>query len=140
MELKDLIGEHVLTGVDFGTGPRGEYDYEDPNTMTFVLDVVAYRVTEDPDDGYRSSMREIAIVDGPVSNTFQPVRVVGRYRTDGGYGSVDAVLELVDVANGNVILTAGTTNTDDYYPCFEAAFRPELMSVNGSVSPQTKEP
>lgn len=130
VELQDLVGEHVLTGVDFGTGPRDAYDYEDPNTMTFVLDGVAYRITEDPSDGYRSSMREIAVVENSVSNTFAPVKVVARYREKGEYHPHDEVLELIDAANGKVILEAGTSNTDDYYPWFTANFWPEKMAVN----------
>jgi hypothetical protein len=132
MELKDLVGEHSLSGVEFGKGPRDPYDYEDPNTMTFVLDGVAYRVTEDPSDSYHSSMRDIEIVDATVSNTFAPVKVVGRHRTSSKYSGEDDVLELIDAANGEVILEVGTSNLDDYYPCYEAGFYPDRMAVNAN--------
>lgn len=135
MELNDLVGDHELGGVDFGVLPpdRAKYEYEDANTMTFVLDGRAYCVTEDPSDGYRSSMREIA--EAPVEsvkNTFKPVRVVARMKaSDPGY--VDDVLQLVDAENGQVILEAGTRNTDDYYPWFVADFHPNRMACNEQV-------
>src|SRR5678816_3043853 len=98
MELKDLIGERVLTGVERGVLPRDEatYRYEDADTMTFVLDGHAYCVVEDPSDGYRSSMRDIFEVPiESVKNTFAPCRVLARYRDKCDYGSSSDILESV---------------------------------------------
>lgn len=134
MKLEDLIGERILTGVEFGTLPKSEeapYRYEDANTMTFVLDGHAYCVVESPDDGYRSSMEDIFEVPiESVKNTFEPVRVLARYRHNGQYGGTDDILELIDVVTTKLVLEAGTENSDDYYPSFVANFSPENMACN----------
>lgn len=133
MILDDLIGEHLLSGVDFGVIPpdHDKYRYEDSNTMTFILDGHAYLVSEDPSDGYRSSMNDIVEVPpATVKNTFDQVRVLGRMRTRGSYGSTDDVLELIDVVTTKLVLEAGTENSDDYYPSYVANFTPENMACN----------
>lgn len=133
MELQDLVGEHLLTGVDFGVKPKDPervWD-DDANTITFVLDGRAYLVTESPDDGYRSFMRDIKeVADITIANTFAPVRVVGRYKDKCTYGGAADILELIDAANGKTVLEVGTDNSDDYYPSYVANFTPENMSVN----------
>jgi hypothetical protein len=143
MMLEDLVGEHELTGVEFGTLPKGEYDYEDANTMTFVLDGHAYCVVESPDDGYRSSMRDIFEVPiESVKNTFAPVRVLARYKERGTYSECD-ILELIDIVTAKVVLEAGTDNSDDYYPSYVANFTPENMASNqpqatNAIDPQAQ--
>ena len=128
--LETLVGRHVLTGVDFGIGEKGEYDDEPPNTCTFLLDGETYTVTEDPSDGYRSSMRDIAKGGQDVSNRFPPCPVLCRMRTSGKYGDVDDVLEMIDEVSGKLVLEIGTGNTDDYYPYFVANFDPTAMEIN----------
>lgn len=125
--LEALVGEHVLTGVDFQTIPgTGPYN-EDASSMTFVLDGVAYMVVEDPADGYRSIMSEIVVLpDGTaVANTFEPCHVVARMT-----GADSGILECVDVETGKVVLECGTDNMDDYYPSYVASFTPENMAAN----------
>lgn len=56
--------------------------------------------------------------------------MVARIRTKGEYSGTDDVLELLDVANGKLILEVGTSNVDDYYPGFVATWTPENMAVN----------
>lgn len=134
MELKDLIGKHMLTGVDMGSQvhhPYKDEEYtENCQTISFVLDGVTYTVIEDPEDGYRSSMREI-IIDGiVVENTFAPVEVLGVMRQQDKYGYKNEILDLLDTITAKVVLSAGTENTDDYYPCFVAEYTPENMAVN----------
>lgn len=133
MELSDLVGEHVLDAVDESNelvNTYGDY-FEHANVIRFRLDGICYTATEDPNDGYRSSMNEIFVSDGKdMKNVFPPVHVVGRHRTEAEYGGVDDVLELIDVEDGEVILEVGTSNTDDYYPSFVACFRPGKMNIN----------
>lgn len=134
MQLEDLIGEHVLTGVEFGVLPPDEsrYRHEDANTMTFVLDGRAYCVTEDENDGYRSSMRDIVEVPiETVKNVFAPVKVLARHRTrsTGGSDAAD-ILELIDCVTTKTVLEVGTENSDDYYPSYVANFSPEHMACN----------
>jgi hypothetical protein len=133
MELQDLVGERVLTGVDFGTLPadREGGRWEDASSITFVLDGHAYCAIEDPSDGYRSCMQSLDEVPvESVKNVFAPCRVLGRYRTKGTYGSTDDVLELIDLVTAKVVLEVGTDNSDDYYPSFVSNFSPEHMAIN----------
>ena len=130
MELTDLIGEHELTGVDFGIGmpapSPGRYGNNTENTITFVLDGHVYHASEDPSDGYRSCLQDIVEVPGPVSNTFAPCRVLARMHEN------DDVLECLDVVTGKIVLEVGTGNSNDYYPYYVANFIPEHMACNQS--------
>jgi len=125
MELKDLIGKHVLSGVDMSNKSIGMYedDFEDCQVIDFVLDGKTYTAIEDPEDGYRSCMSEIKESEELVSNTFVGQEVVAKMRDND-------VLELIDINTGKTVLAVGTGNTDDYYPYFVAEFTPENMSVN----------
>ncbi len=131
MELKELVGEHVLSGVDMSTKSIQQYGerYEDCQVINFVLDGKTYTAIEDPEDGYRSCMNEIKESEEPVSNVFEGQRVLAKMRDDDRYETND-VLELVDLQTGKVVLSVGTGNTDDYYPYWVAEFTPENMGIN----------
>lgn len=138
MELADLVGTRELSGVDFGTLPpdRANYQYEDAQTMTFVLDGHAYCVIEDPSDGYRSSMGDVCEVPiESVKNRFAPVAVIVSYigRREHTYGEQCDILEIRDARTGKLVLEAGTENSDDYYPSFVANFTPEHMAINNEA-------
>jgi len=129
MELKDLVGEHELTGVDrynadvktwYGSG------FESCEHLSFCLDGVTYTAIEDPSDGYRSCMRDLEVTDIELKNTFSPVRVIARIG-ESDYEYESDILELISVANGGVILRVGTDNTDDYYPWFVCEFDPTVL-------------
>jgi hypothetical protein len=132
MELKDLVGRHTLDAVDFETQkiPGWGGGFEDCNCIRFRVDGVVYIALEDPVDGYRSSMRELMIVDCKMTNVFPEVKVLARHRTINEYHDIDNVLELIDERTGKVIVEVGTANTDDYYPYFVAKFHPEAMVIN----------
>ena len=139
-ELKDLIGEHILTGVDFDAEQVWEEwgdEYQTCQVMRFCLDGKVYSAIEDPQDGYRSCMRDLIVNDAAMSNTFEPVGVIGVHRTDGGLSEIDNVLELIDITTGGLVIEVGTTNTDDYYPCYLAVFRPENMKLNVKANKHT---
>lgn len=131
MQLDDLIGEHLLSGVEFGVEERKSDWYDDhANSITFILDGTAYCAIEDPSDGYRSSMADIYEVPvAKVKNTFEPVKVLGCMRTKGSWGR-DDVLELRLASTGEVVFEVGTTNTDDYYPSFVGYFDPAKLPAN----------
>lgn len=135
MELTDLIGEHVLSGVDFVNEEVKTWgdNYEPCQVMRFRLDGIVYQVVEDPSDGYRSSMREISVAELPITNEFEGVRVVGRHDTGDTHDRND-ILVLTDVVTGKDVLWAGTSNFDDYYPSFVANFTPENMEINQPFS------
>lgn len=132
MELKDLIGEHILDAVDMRQAAVTNWGGEQSmaNAIAFRLDGIAYVAMEDENDGYRSAMREIVVTDEPMKNVFLPLPVVGRHRTEGAYSGKDDVLELIDTKTGQIVLEVGTDNVDDYYPGFVASFHPERMAHN----------
>lgn len=134
VSMESLCGAHVLSGVDQGDAQLQPYEgagYDvDCNWIRFVLDGVIYQATEDPDDGYRSSMRDLAIVSDPVANVFPPCAVVGTIRATGEYGGNSEVLSFIDERTGKVVLEVGTDNSDDYYPSFVAFFDPRAMAAN----------
>jgi hypothetical protein len=132
MEIKDLVGKHKLDGVDFYSEEIESYGpYEDSEVCRFRLDGTVYAAVEDPDDGYRSHLRELKVLESnEMDNTFPAIEVVGRHRTDGGKWRNDDVLELIDVNTGQVVLEIGTENYDDWYPYFVANFDPKAMVTN----------
>lgn len=135
MELDDLIGEHSLDAVDFSNEQVKTWgdQFEDCQVMRFRLDGVVYIATENPDDGYRSHMRDLTVGDFPMVNVFDPVRVVGRRKEKRKYQE-DDILELIDPRTGQAVIEVGTANTDDYYPCFVANFDPEAIADNPSAN------
>lgn len=139
MELKDLVGNHILDAVNFSNEQVKTWsgEFEDCEVVRFRLNGQVFAVTEDPDDGYRSSMRDIALLDDvQMQNVFPPQAVVGRYQSertpydDAGYVNQTDILELVDARTGLVVLEVGTDNTGDYYPSFVSSFHPEAMACN----------
>lgn len=133
MELKELAGKHTLDAVDFTDEKIKSWgdEFEDCQVCRFRLDGVTYMAVEDPDDGYRSSMRDL-VVDGNANmkNAFPPVEVFVRHRSKGEYGEEDDVLELVDAVTSDVILEVGTESVDDYYPIFVVRYNPAAMATN----------
>lgn len=131
VSLESLVGEHTLDAVDSSNVQVEKWGgFEDAEVFRFRLDGKVYTAVEDPSDGYRSMMEKLYVSDEPMTNTFQPVRVVGRYRDKYDYGASAEILELIDVANGKVVLTVGTENSDDYYPYFKAEWSPESLAIN----------
>lgn len=130
MDLKELVGTHNLTAVDFGVDPADAA----ANNCTFVLDGIAYRVTENPDDGYRSYMRDIVVVDGWVpQNSFAPCSVHARYiEKERDYEDCE-ILQMDDATTGRPVLRVGEGNSDDYYPYYIADFDPRNMAVNATA-------
>jgi hypothetical protein len=137
VELKDLVGEHELSGVDRGVlrlAPDNRYWEDNANALLFVLDDVAYRAVEDPQDGYRSCLNSIEVVDASLLTTrFKPHRVVVSY-IDKDVDPAD-LLRFTDVVTGAVVLEVGTRNTEDYYPWFVAEYDPTGLAAN---KPQTR--
>jgi hypothetical protein len=132
MTLDDFVGkEFDLTGVDTAQiANTNDYGGGDASTITFELDGVCYQAIEDPEDGYRSCMKEIVVVPYvPQINRFHPVRVRGQKTPEVGSTTHDAV-QFVCLENDKVVLEVGTHNTDDYYPSFVGDFRVKDMPDN----------
>lgn len=133
MELTDLVGKHKLSGVDMLNesiestwGGR----FEDCQVVRFILDGVTYSAIEDPNDGYRSSMEEIRIDSGVVTNTFPEQEVLCVYVDKDCHEGDTDILEVRNINTGETILRIGTENTDDYYPSFACEWNPENMDIN----------
>ena len=135
MTLEDLVGNHILSGVEFGTKKVNGYGwYEDANFAKFTIDGVTYLALENPDDGYRSYMEELQIVEETCSVRLPDVKVRCLMRDSKFHGQIDDVLSFVDVENGKEFLAIGTENTNDYYPYCVFEYTPENMSCNSEVA------
>ncbi len=134
IELSSLLGDHVLTGCQYGVIPNaGDYHDANANTIDFILDGETISAIEDPQDGYRSCMDKlIKNRDGlVVTNTFQAVEVFGVREPDEKYRKHD-IIHLIDRITFKAVISVGTEDTEDYYPCFVGAFYPENMWMNAS--------
>lgn len=131
--LESLVGLRDLDAVDESTKEVEQWGhrYEQCQVMRLRLDGKVYAAFENPDDGYRSSMGKfIHFPNAKMTNVFPPVRVLARVRTQDRYSGESEVLELLDVANGKVILEVGTEHTDDYYPSFVASWNPKNLNTH----------
>ena len=140
MKLIDLIGKHAFTGVELGTTERGVWAgrYEKVNSVKFELDGIIYMATENPDDGYRSYMNELEIINEPLKFKIPQMQVVCIHETRDEYSSKSDILSFIDVENGEVFLRIGTENTDDYYPCCLFEYKPENMHYNQKFGKRKK--
>ena len=108
MELDELLGKRLdFYGVD-GT--------------SFKLGEVIFDAVEDESDGYRSMLKCVRVMNDPKLIFFETsVAKVGVEKIDDGY--FDGY-ELRDVSDGHLWLAVGTSNYDDYYPCFTFDYSP----------------
>lgn len=118
MELKHLVGLALLDAVDF---------YSDSNeyqVCRFRLDGLVYVAKEDAEDGYRSMMSELFVSkDSDMKNVFHERLVYCEMEA----GDND-ILNIYDTETKQVILSVGTSNFNDWYPCFVAHFDPTAMA------------
>ncbi len=132
MELKDFTGAKVLDAVDFLVEKTVNYcdETEDCQVCRFRLDGVIYVAVEDPNDGYRSMMKDLVIDnEAMMKNVFVGCDVICRHIEKSDWDE-DDILELVDVKTEKVVLRVGTANCNDYYPYFVAEFDPTAMAAN----------
>lgn len=137
VDIQSLTGKHRLSGVDIETEclKPGKYlDAENCSVIRFRLDGKTYMAIEDPDDGYRSSMRNLIVTNDKIKNSFKPVEVFGMMK-QGGYYKSD-IIQFYDTVTAKLVLEVGTDNTDDYYPSFVGNFRPENLILNYTIANQ----
>ena len=137
IELEDLVGIHSLDAVDdttTGIANRWGEGMETINCLRFRLDGIIYEAIEDPEDGYRSCMRELVIVepDTLMYNKFPPCDVMCHFEKPGQYAS-NHILLMTDIHTGKPVVGIGTDNTDDYYPSYIAWFDPLAMFINADA-------
>lgn len=136
IELKTLVGKHILQGVEMGRMPKERTwsgDFDDCNYVKFTLDGTHYIALEDPEDGYRSYCENLRTTPKPCRVTLPDIEVEVKY-VDARHGTVwreDCdLIEVYDIKNGKLILEVGTENVGDYYPCCIFHYYPENMSCN----------
>lgn len=83
------------------------------DSYTFQLGTVKFEVVEDEQDGYRSSLKDVFIVDRSAKRTELLANIVIRNSSE-----IDEGYDLVDTEDDHVWITFGTDHADDYYPCF----------------------
>jgi hypothetical protein len=139
VNFEDLVGEHMLSGVDISTESTDDVWGEDGDAtvVRFLLDGITYKAIEDPSDGYRSFCDRITICNDKISNMFPEHKVIGKMNTgdDGVYhGGTNHIIEFYDAATKGVVLEIGTSNTDDYYPSAVIHWTPENLELNQAVN------
>jgi hypothetical protein len=133
IELENLKGEHTLSGIEVGEREFKNFwgHKEECGYIKFTLDGITYIAVEDPDDGYRSYMRDLEIVDEDCEIKLPDIKVCCKMREDDkGWNETNEVLEFIDLINCETILAIGTGNTSDYYPYCVLDYYPERMSCN----------
>lgn len=129
IEMDWFVGRtYELTGVDYvDNQPAFRGDISAANSISFTLNDVTYVATEDPSDGYRSSMDKIqAFGSGLTKNNFEPCTVACEREGD--------ELIFTDVHTDRPVLRVGTCRNDEYYPSFVANFDPTAMYINRDVA------
>lgn len=140
MKLKDLVGPRIFSGIETGSREIPKWGrHEECDYIKFILDGVTYMALEDPDDGYRSYMEELKVVDEPCKTKLPDIPVYCRYRSTDEWGMMECdLLDFYDETNNKCFLTIGTENTDDYYPYCILRYRPEELAVNADIKGENK--
>jgi hypothetical protein len=132
IEIGDLEGKRMLSGVDFGRLKKNSSGFA-PNWMLFRLDNVSYLAREDPRDGYRSCMKYLCTLKRIPTNSFAPQAVecsLLKYGSFHWFEGRHRILVCRDAATGRTVLEVGTQDVGNYYPCYVARFNPENMAIN----------
>lgn len=120
-----------------------EYYGADSGDNTFMVDNIVFKILEDPNDGYRSTLGAIDYTEQHNSIFFKTPVARVRIETydapsEDGFG-VNQGYRLVDAEDGHVWLEFGTHNYDDYYPMFIFRHMPKatpLMTSMGDSCPE----
>lgn len=127
IELESLVGTHELSGAffDMSTETMDGDHKEECQVLRFTLDGTHLEAVENPDDGYRSNLKEVRHTELAPATKFPSVKVECVMKTVGEYGGEDIILQMLNPATKKAILEIGTSNVDDYYPGFVGYFSPE---------------
>lgn len=127
----DISGRHELSGVSIIDVPNCGWNEEETFTgYVFTLDGAHYAAVENPDDGYRSYMDELQIVDTPPTASFTPQPVIVE--------SVGDFWEIKCAISGKLVLRCGTDYADDYYPVCVIEYIPENLHINQPIMVQAR--
>lgn len=131
MELKDLVGKRILSGVDYIPSRMKCTDCKEyGNDILFCLDGINYLMTEDEDDGYRSYMTELEVTSRKIENMFPGQEVICEYIEKGSYDLTEKDILQMKSLDGKEILRVGTDYNDAQYPYAIFEYYPENMGIN----------
>lgn len=134
IELKDLIGTHILSGVETGEMEQERlFGYESCNYVKFTLDGITYMAVEDPDDGYRSYCSDLKILDEKSRYELPDILVdcvMCIHEDSDPWNHENDILVFKDAKNGKEILKIGTAHVNDYYPYCVLEYNPENIHYN----------
>lgn len=99
-----------------------EFDFYGVDNNAFKLDDTVFEAIENPDDGYRSMLDSVEVKD-PTGLIFfsVPVARVKVEKVEDSRMFTSYVLRGLD---GHAWLDIGTSDVDDYYPCFVFSYSP----------------
>lgn len=101
----------------------------------FKLDDIVWEAVEDEDDGYRSYLETVRALSNGDSTFFAtPIAKVKVVKVEDGYFEG---YQLVDVDNGHVWLSVGTSNMDDWYPYFTFEYTPDKTQTIEEAEAET---
>jgi hypothetical protein len=114
---------------DFDAIVGTEQDFYGASENQFKLGDTVWEAVEDPDDGYRSYLGSIKVVDSKAIFFSQPLdRVkVSKVFATKSHNDFDG-FELVGT-DGHLWLAFGTEENSDYYPCFIFDYQPRKQSA-----------
>jgi len=118
MEIKDLVGVYKFSGFD-------RTAINNSCIVTIILNDNNYSFIEDPQDGYRSSLRKILVNEFTVKNKFEPqdiLCVTNEFN--------DELLIGYDLKTAKIVFKVGTDYQDSFYPIFVDKYYPENMFIN----------
>ena len=90
----------------------------------FQLGTVVFEALEDENDGYRTLLDKVQIVEENAPTIHRLAEVVIRDALNKEYQDITG-WSLVDTNDGHVWLTFGTDHLDDYYPAFRFEYYPK---------------
>lgn len=141
VEMSSIVGDHMLSGCDYGDvtvveAYSGLGNSDVCNRIRFKLGDWVYVCIENPDDGYRSCMRElyrIPFAKSGMTNVFESMPVEIEYIENRGGASV----EIIEIRYRKLlVIQAGTDRSDDYYPSFVGLFQPEALGETKPLKPK----
>lgn len=90
----------------------------------FKLNETVFEAVEDPDDGYRSYLGSVEVIDSDGIFFSQPLSTVKIVSFDEKF---DYGYRLIDAEDGHIWLEIGTGDYNDYYPYFIFYYKPKSL-------------
>ncbi len=119
---------------DFLIQEQWEAPFFGVDHCSFKLGEQVFEAVEDENDGYRSCLGSVEVRDVAGKVFFKtPLDVVRLSRSSESAvpndfsGELD-FFRLTSIVDGHVWLEFGTSNSDDYYPCFVFHYRPRVAT------------